>query len=95
MKKLIFSLFMALIAVQAWAVASVGTTFTDGDLTFRVMSTGGADEYPIVSCLGFNSAGAAKTSVTLSIPAYATFNNETYAVTSIGAMAFKGETNIT
>ena len=40
MKKLFFSLLMMVVAIQAWAVAAVGSTFSVGDLTYRVMSTG-------------------------------------------------------
>ena len=95
MKKLIFSLFMALIAVQAWAVASVNTMFTEGDLAYRVLSTGGDDTYPSVRVIGFSATGEAKTSIQLTIPAYATFNNETYAVKNVDPSAFKGKTSIT
>ncbi|WP_407405851.1 leucine-rich repeat protein [Sodaliphilus sp.] len=95
MKKLFFSIIMALVAVQAWAVASVGTMFTDGDLAYRVLNTGSDDTYPSVRVIGFSATGEKKTSVQLTIPAYATFNGETYAVKNVDPSAFKGKTSIT
>ena len=95
MKKLIFSLIMALVTTQAWAVVAVNTMFIDGDFTYRVTDTGGANSYPQVSVMGFSAAGEAKTSIQLSIPGYATYNSETYAVKSVDPSAFKGKTSIT
>ena len=39
---------MMVVAIQAWAVAAVGSTFSVGDLTYRVMSTGDVNKDGIV-----------------------------------------------
>ena len=94
MKKLFFSLIMAIVAVQAWAAVTVGTTIVNGDLSYKVTNAATSESNGKVQVQGLSTSGAAKSSLDLRIPAYLTYNNETLLVTSIKESAFAGKTSL-
>ena len=94
MKKLFSSLIMVIVAVQAWAVVAVGTTFSVGDLTYRVTSVGDSETYPRVYVTGLSSTGLSTSDLALAIPTNVTYNSTVYYVDEITSSAFKGKTNI-
>ena len=81
MKRLLFSFLFVLTAIAGWAQEP--TTFTQGDFTYTV-----TDED--AKTVSIAKAEAATLTGALVIPSSVTYEEVTYAVTSVGASGFNG-----
>ena len=72
----------------------MGTTFSVGDLSYRVISTGDSETYPKVDVTGLSSTVSSTSSLALVIPSSVTYSGTDYYINEIVASAFKGKTII-
>ncbi|WP_407401004.1 leucine-rich repeat protein [Sodaliphilus sp.] len=94
MKKILSLLTIALIAVQAWGFAA-GDRFSDGNVSYRVVTTTMGENYPIAAVTGLSTTGAAQNDLALRIPTSIEHDGQRFQVDRIDEYAFKGKTNIT
>lgn len=93
MKKILSLLTIALIAVQAWGF-DAGDRFSDGNVSYRVVTTTMGENFPIAAVTGLSTTGAAQNDLALRIPTCIEYDGQLFSVDRIDENAFKGKTNI-
>lgn len=94
MKRIFIIAALVLIATQAWAFAA-GDRFSDGNVSYRVVTTTMGENFPIAAVTGLSTTGAAQTDLALRIPTTIVYDGQRFQVDRIDEYAFKGKTNIT
>ncbi|MDO4972245.1 MAG: leucine-rich repeat protein [Bacteroidales bacterium] len=94
MKKILLSFLSALVAIAA--SASVGDTFAQGSLAYRITAEPTSTSYGEVTVTGFSIASNAPniSNLAFTIPSSVYYSGKTYVVISVAQSAFANRTNI-